>query len=334
MPKAKATGPNSTKATAQQPTHIAQVMKYDELAQILTLHNKGHKETGSINPEPIYGVVVFKAENFTEHYSVMARSFLIGSNNPCFAFVQNPPVACYGDCLDKSQDQGVRLDWLTWKVESCYMWENREEAKLLDSYFMESAKEEEVAKAREEAAKAEAKARAEADKAAEKAAKEKSKAEAEAAKAAKTEPAPAPAETKAEKKAKKIPRGVCPQNLEALIREQHAKRIMALPRGEEYVAVARGVIESFCRAMNENGKGKIEDADVAEAVLLIEANVKKLAEKQNAQPKADPKAEPTAEKPESEKAKSKGPSKTSKPAAKPAQGKAPSFPVPVKRGKK
>jgi len=72
------------------------------------------------DPNPIYGVVVYREDNWNKIYSLEARSYRVSSDNKAF-IAGNISNSIFADSLDGS-DTGVRLDWCKeWEVDYCYM---------------------------------------------------------------------------------------------------------------------------------------------------------------------------------------------------------------------
>ena len=67
----------------------------------------------------LYGIIVYKQENFTNHYTEEQRSYRVSNKNRIFqrGKISNSLV---GDCIDGS-DPDVRLDKYNWSVEFCYI---------------------------------------------------------------------------------------------------------------------------------------------------------------------------------------------------------------------
>ncbi len=404
MPKAK-TGSvpgTSTKAieskvkteAAKAETGFIPVDGDDGIISLMIRHNCVKENVDGFNPNAIYAVLVLDRYNFVNEYTTFERSYLISSSSPFFkcrfAFDfhakkdrEGNPISTeiYGDCLDRTLDQGVRLDWYKWVYEGGYFYDpatgtmlqydaktrevkplSKKAVKITEQTLHEALLASRLGPAYKElrskpaniqvidagmatlVAKLEGQKDANLDTAALKAVLDGltnacEKAAAEREKAKKSEKAVH------DEEGKKISREINPENLRLLIKAKYSDRLKVLPSSKAAVAKAKEILTAMAETWAKKGLKEIDDEFLAETILVIEREVKAIAEKEaikskpkaeekKPEPPAEPKAEPKAEKPEGEKAKSKGPSKTSKQPAKPAQGKATSFPVPVKRGKK
>ena len=99
-------------------------MDYNELKQIF-------RELKQNSPkEDLTAHIIFTADSFAKPYSLLSRTYRFSSDNKAF----RPSMGGYSIfayCLDKTSDQGVRLDWYMveegnangWRVESCYILE-------------------------------------------------------------------------------------------------------------------------------------------------------------------------------------------------------------------
>lgn len=67
---------------------------------------------------PLVGVIVFKASNWKEPYSLESRSYRVSSANKGFRSCAGSSI--YGFNLDGT-DSFVRLDWYDWDVDYCYL---------------------------------------------------------------------------------------------------------------------------------------------------------------------------------------------------------------------
>ena len=90
---------------------------YAKLRKIMETHNVRFPEHS--DKPVLHGVIVYRADNWTEDYSLEARSYRVSNNNRAF---QPGKIArsLFGNSLDGT-DQGVRLDWYNWRVDYCYM---------------------------------------------------------------------------------------------------------------------------------------------------------------------------------------------------------------------
>ena len=89
-------------------------MTYSEFSQIMSEHGYDRK--------PIYGVIVYKANNWTKNYSLASRSYAVSSNNKVFQSGAGG-YSLFGSALDGSDDC-VRLERIIWTIEYCYITSN------------------------------------------------------------------------------------------------------------------------------------------------------------------------------------------------------------------
>ena len=99
-------------------------MNYKELKQIFQdLKQKSPDENLTAH-------VIFTEDSFSMPYPLLSRTYQFSSHNRAFQTRMNG-YSIYAYCLDRTSDQGVRLDWYMadegntdgWKVESCYILE-------------------------------------------------------------------------------------------------------------------------------------------------------------------------------------------------------------------
>ena len=99
-------------------------MDYIELKQIFQdLKQKSPDENLTAH-------VIFTEDSFSIPYPLLSRTYQFSSHNRVFQTRMNGS-SIYAYCLDRTSDQGVRLDWYMadegntdgWKVESCYILE-------------------------------------------------------------------------------------------------------------------------------------------------------------------------------------------------------------------
>lgn len=99
-------------------------MKYSELKQIF-------RELKRSSPtEDLTAHVVFTEDSFQNKYPLLSRTYCFDSDNKAF-WPGMGGYSIFASCLDKTSDQGVRLDWYMaeerdpggWKVEECYILE-------------------------------------------------------------------------------------------------------------------------------------------------------------------------------------------------------------------
>jgi len=85
--------------------------------------------------------IVFTEDSFDQEYSLLSRTYCFSSDNKAF----QPNMGGYSIfayCLDKTSDQGVRLDWYMaeegnadgWKVEDCYILEQMRDAEAIPNF--------------------------------------------------------------------------------------------------------------------------------------------------------------------------------------------------------
>ena len=88
-----------------------------KLKKTMRDYNKGNPQ--DMDSPKLFGVIVYRSENWDKAYSETARSYRVSNANRCF---QDGKIsnALFGDCLDGT-DIGVRLDWYNWAVDYCYM---------------------------------------------------------------------------------------------------------------------------------------------------------------------------------------------------------------------
>lgn len=100
---------------------------WTQMTDALWKHNEDNNITcKGTDKNPIYGVVVYKASNWKEEYSLESRSYKVSSDNKAFIPGQlgNSIFASNLDGTDKY----VRLDWYKgdWEVDYCYMLDEEE----------------------------------------------------------------------------------------------------------------------------------------------------------------------------------------------------------------
>lgn len=68
--------------------------------------------------EKLYGVIVYKQDNFDKPYTEIERSYRVNNTQKMFLphMISN---SVWGDCLD-GKDLGVKLSAYDWEVEYCY----------------------------------------------------------------------------------------------------------------------------------------------------------------------------------------------------------------------
>ena len=99
-------------------------MDYRELKQIF-------RELKQNSPrKDLTAHITFTADSFVNPYSLLSRTYRFSSDNKAF-WPNMGGYSIFAYCLDKTSDQGVRLDWYMaeegnaggWKVEDCYILE-------------------------------------------------------------------------------------------------------------------------------------------------------------------------------------------------------------------
>ena len=104
-------------------------MNYSELKQIF-------RELKATSPrDDLTAHVIFTEDSFATQYPLLSRTYRFNSDNKGF----RPRMfsnSIFAYCLDKTSDQGVRLDWYMaeegnpdgWEVENCYILERMQDA--------------------------------------------------------------------------------------------------------------------------------------------------------------------------------------------------------------
>lgn len=91
--------------------------------------------------EDLTAHIIFTEDSFAKPYSLLSRTYRFSSDNKAF----RPNMGGYSIfayCLDKTSDQGVRLDWYMseegnaggWKVEDCYILEQMQDAAAIPDF--------------------------------------------------------------------------------------------------------------------------------------------------------------------------------------------------------
>lgn len=111
-------------------------MTYTEVKQIF-------QELKQNSPkEDLTAHIVFTEDSFTKPYSLLSRTYRFSSDNKAFG-PNMGGYSIFACCLDKTSDQGVRLDWYMedegisggWKVESCYILERMQDAAAIPDHL-------------------------------------------------------------------------------------------------------------------------------------------------------------------------------------------------------
>ena len=79
--------------------------------------------------------IIFTGGSFAKEYPLLSRTYRFSSDNKAF-WPSMGGYSIFAYCLDKTSDQGVRLDWYMedegnsggWKVEDCYILEQMRDA--------------------------------------------------------------------------------------------------------------------------------------------------------------------------------------------------------------
>lgn len=104
-------------------------MTYAELKEIF-------RELKRLTPtEDLTAHIVFTESSFAAPYTRLARTYSVSSDNKAF-WSRMGGYSIFAYCLDKTSDQGVRLDWYMveegnadgWAVEDCYILERMRDA--------------------------------------------------------------------------------------------------------------------------------------------------------------------------------------------------------------
>ena len=107
-------------------------MVYTELKQVF-------QELKRTSPrEDLTAHIIFTEDSFATQYPLLSRTYCVSSDNKGFRpHMFSNSIFAY--CLDKTSDQGVRLDWYMaeegnldgWKVEDCYILEQMRDAEAI-----------------------------------------------------------------------------------------------------------------------------------------------------------------------------------------------------------
>ena len=104
-------------------------MNYSEVKQIF-------RELKATSPrEDLTAHIIFTEDSFAKEYPLLSRIYRFDSDNKAF-WPNMGGYSIFAYCLDKTSDQGVRLDWYMeeegnpggWKVEDCYILERMRDA--------------------------------------------------------------------------------------------------------------------------------------------------------------------------------------------------------------
>ena len=107
-------------------------MNYSEVKQIF-------QELKRTSPkDDLTAHIIFTEDSFDKEYPLLSRTYRVSSDNKGFRpHMFSNSIFAY--CLDKTSDQGVRLDWYMadegnpggWKVEDCYILEQMQDAAII-----------------------------------------------------------------------------------------------------------------------------------------------------------------------------------------------------------
>ena len=109
-------------------------MNYSEVKQIF------QKLKRAAPRENLTAHIIFMEDSFDTQYSLLSRTYCVSSDNKGFRpHMFSNSIFAY--CLDKTSDQGVRLDWYMaeegnadgWKVEDCYILEQMRDTAAIPS---------------------------------------------------------------------------------------------------------------------------------------------------------------------------------------------------------
>lgn len=99
-------------------------MTYSELKQVFRDLKRNSPK------EDLTAHIIFTEDSFDEQYPLLSRTYSFNSDNKAF-WPNMGGYSIFAYCLDKTSDQGVRLDWYMaeegnaggWKIEGCYILE-------------------------------------------------------------------------------------------------------------------------------------------------------------------------------------------------------------------
>ena len=110
-------------------------MNYSELKQIF-------RELKATSPrDDLTAHIIFTEDSFATQYLLLSRTYRFSSDNKGF-YPHMFSNSIFAYCLDKTSDQGVRLDWYMaeegnpggWKVEDCYILEQMRDVAAIPHY--------------------------------------------------------------------------------------------------------------------------------------------------------------------------------------------------------
>ena len=90
--------------------------------------------------EDLTAHIIFTEDSFAKPYSLLSRTYRFSSDNKAF-WPNMGGYSIFAYCLDKTSDQGVRLDWYMaeegnaggWKVEDCYILEQMRDVSAISN---------------------------------------------------------------------------------------------------------------------------------------------------------------------------------------------------------
>ena len=101
-------------------------IKWSQMTKAFWKHNEVNNIlVKGMDKDPLKGVVVYKASNWDQEYSLESRSYVVSSDNKAFIDGQISN-SIFASNLDGT-DVGVRLDWYRWEVDYCYLIEKEED---------------------------------------------------------------------------------------------------------------------------------------------------------------------------------------------------------------
>jgi len=110
-------------------------MNYSELKQIFQELKRNFPR------EDLAAHIIFTEDSFDKPYPLLSRTYRVSSDNKAF-WPNMGGYSIFAYCLDKTSDQGVRLDWYMaeerdpggWKVRDCYILEQMRDAKAIPDH--------------------------------------------------------------------------------------------------------------------------------------------------------------------------------------------------------
>ena len=111
-------------------------MNYSKLKQTF-------RELKATSPmEDLTAHIIFAEDSFATQYPLLSRPYRFDSDNKAF-WPNMGGYSIFACCLDKTSDQGVRLDWYMaeegnhggWKVEDCYILEQMRDVAAIAQFY-------------------------------------------------------------------------------------------------------------------------------------------------------------------------------------------------------